>query len=109
MADATTETKRFVVSLHRSLLGVLLAVVALIGFGWFRRAAATGEHILLGLSGLAVTAFAIVWLARYSPKVFASGSRFATGVLSARVEFFWSGRTAPKPLSLRPLRGTARA
>ncbi|QRV13734.1 hypothetical protein JMJ58_12300 [Haloterrigena salifodinae] len=50
MADATTETERFVASLHRSLLGVLLAVVALIGFGWFRRAAAAGEHILLGLN-----------------------------------------------------------
>ncbi|ADB62098.1 hypothetical protein Htur_3234 [Haloterrigena turkmenica DSM 5511] len=63
MADAPFDTERFVASLHRSLLGVSLAVVALIGLGWFLRAAASGDHVLLGVGGLAVAAFAIVWIA----------------------------------------------
>ena len=63
MADPTSDTELFVASLHRSLLGVLLAVVALIGLSWFRRAAAAGERVLLGIGGLAIAAFAIVWVA----------------------------------------------
>lgn len=71
MTAATPDTERFVASLHRAVLGVLLAVVALTGLGWFVRAAASGERTLLGVGGLAIAAIAGVWIAA----LFAEGLR----------------------------------
>ena len=62
MATDESDTEQFVSSIHRTLLGVLLAVVGLVGLGALR-AGVTDGTLPLGIGGLVLTVLAAVWIA----------------------------------------------
>ena len=61
MAADTSETDRFVAAAHRAILGVLLALAAVIGLGLLRSGVDDG-NVLFGIAGLAIAVLAIGWI-----------------------------------------------
>lgn len=62
MAADESDTGQFVSSIHRTLLGALLAVVGLVGIGGLR-AGVTDGNLPIGTGGLVLTVIAAVWIA----------------------------------------------
>ena len=61
MATDTSDTDRFVASVHRAILGVLLALAAVFGLGLLRRGISDG-NVLFAIAGLVIAALAIGWI-----------------------------------------------
>ncbi|NUC74632.1 hypothetical protein HTZ84_20420 [Haloterrigena sp. SYSU A558-1] len=61
MAASTTDTDRFVASIHRAILGVLLALAAVFGLGLLRTGVSDG-NVPFGIAGLAIAAITIGWI-----------------------------------------------
>ncbi|WP_255192730.1 hypothetical protein [Natronobeatus ordinarius] len=61
MTENGSGTGTFVSSIHRSILGALLAIAGLIGLSW-ALGAIYGGSLLLGVAGIAVVGIAACWI-----------------------------------------------
>ncbi|MDQ2052289.1 hypothetical protein RBH26_17590 [Natronolimnohabitans sp. A-GB9] len=70
MGANSSDTGKLASSLHRSILGALLAIAGLIGLGWVIEAIAGGSP-LFGALGLVIAGFAAFWIV----SLFVEGTR----------------------------------
>ncbi|AHG01072.1 hypothetical protein HALLA_15370 [Halostagnicola larsenii XH-48] len=61
MVENDSGTGAFVSAIHRSILGVLLAIAGLIGLSW-AVGAIYGGSVLLGLGGIVIAVITFYWI-----------------------------------------------
>ena len=62
MSENSSDAGTLASSLHRSILGVLLAIAGMIGLGWVLEAV-SGGSLLFGAVGIVVAVIAGYWIA----------------------------------------------
>jgi hypothetical protein len=61
MSRNKSDGGKFIASIHRSILGALLAIAGIIGLAGVMEAL-TGGHVLFGIVGIVVAAIAAYWI-----------------------------------------------
>ncbi|WP_152421386.1 hypothetical protein [Natronococcus amylolyticus] len=61
MSQNKSDGGKFVASIHRSILGALLAIAGIVGLAGVMEAV-TGGHLLFGVVGIVVAGIAVYWI-----------------------------------------------
>ncbi|WMT10306.1 hypothetical protein NP511_22180 (plasmid) [Natrinema thermotolerans] len=61
MSQNKSDGGKFIASIHRSILGALLAIAGIVGLAWVREAL-TGGYLLFGIVGIVVAGIAVYWI-----------------------------------------------
>lgn len=61
MSQNKSDGEKFIASIHRSILGALLAIAGIVGLAGVMEAL-TGGYLLFGLVGIGVAGIAVCWI-----------------------------------------------